>query len=226
MKPVMILSLLIALQAKANVFSPIQQGQIPVGDQPKVVQPQIENPELFKGKVVAILASHGVEESEITFPYNYLVQRGAQVEILVPNWSANGVTATRFLAPSLFVKATRTFQQARGRSYDLLVLTGGAWNAQVVRTDEDALAIVRSQHLQNRPIAAICAGTSILINAGLTRNLIMTGSPVVKLDLQNSGAKFQDSAVVISQKIVTSRTPDDLEAFVFGIKQVLTAQTR
>lgn len=210
-----------ALQSQADVFSPINAQQIPRGTPPKVTQPPVENPNLFRGQSVAILASHGVEESEIRFPYTYLVSRGAHVDILVPSWTPQGITASQFLMPSLFVKATGTFQQALRKKYDLIILTGGAWNAQVVRSDNEALTLIRN-HYQNRgPIAAICAGTSVLINAGLAKGLMMTGSPVVRLDLQNAGAVYQDKPLVTNKGIATSRSPDDLEYFVVGIRQLL-----
>ena len=112
-------------------------------------------PSLFSGKHVAILASHGVEESEITFPYEYLISRGAQVDILVPSWASDGITAVRYLKPTLWVKATGTFKQAIGVRYDLLVLTGGAWNAQVVRSDSDAVTLISEHYKQGFPICSV-----------------------------------------------------------------------
>jgi protease I len=204
-----------------SIFSQINSQQIPQGTPPKVQQPPVESSQLFQGKRVAILASHGVEESEIVFPYMYLSQRGAQVDILVPDWTPEGIVASRFLMPSLFVKATGTFSQGLQVKYDLLVLTGGAWNAQVVRSDDKALNLVRAQYQKGLPLAAICAGSSILINAGLTRGNKLTGSPVIKQDLINAGANYQNIPLVIDRKLVTSRSPDDLGYFVQGLKYLL-----
>lgn len=212
---------LVTLQAKADIFSPVNAQQVPRGTPPKVTQPRVEDPNMFRGKTVAILASHGVEESEIRFPYNYLVARGANVEVLVPSWTANGITASQFLMPSVFVKASATFKQALSRKYDLIVLTGGAWNAQVVRSDSEALTLIRNHYRARGPIAAICAGTSVLIDAGLARGLTMTGSPVVRPDLKNAGANYLDQPLVADKGIITSRSPDDLEYFVTGLRKIL-----
>lgn len=210
-----------AVQARADIFSPVNAQQVPRGTPPKVRLPPVESPNLFRGKNVAILASHGVEESEIRFPYAYLTSRGANVEVLVPSWTPNGITASQFLMPSAFVQASGTFKQGLTKKYDLIILTGGAWNAQVVRTDEEALALIRNHYRNRGPIAAICAGTSVLINAGLTRGLTMTGSPPVRQDLQNAGAYYQDKPLVADKGIVTSRSPDDLEYFVIGLRGIL-----
>jgi protease I len=170
---------------------------------------------------VAILASNGVEESEITFPYEYLKNLGAKVEIIVPSWTKEGIVASKYLKPTLWVKADATFTEATVRKYDLLVLTGGAWNSQVVRSDAEALRLIK-QHYQNKgPIAAICAGSIVLVDAGLSKNQTMTGSPIVRIDLENSGAHYLDQPLVISENIATSRSPNDLEYFVTGIKTLL-----
>lgn len=191
---------------------------------PPVTQPRVEDPQLFRGKTVAILASHGVEESEITFPYRYLLDRGAKVDILVPGWTPEGIITSRFLKPSLFVKASGTFAKPASARYDLIVLTGGAWNAQVVRTDNDALELVRRQYQSGGRLAAICAGTTVLINAGLAEGLTMTGSPPVRLDLENAGADYHDVPAILSGQILTGRAPNDLVEFVERIREQLTGR--
>jgi len=204
-----------------NVLSPIKESQIPAGDPYAVTQPAVESPNLLKGKKVAIVVSHGVEETEMSFPYTYLTQRGAEVEVLVPSWTPTGVTAVAFLKPTLWVKASGTFAQGLDRNYDLVVLLGGAWNAQVVRSDSDALKLVRRQYDAGLPLAAICAGTSVLIDAGIAKDTRLTGSPTVKIDLINAGARFVNEAAVVDRNLLTSRDPNDLPAFVQGIKAQL-----
>jgi protease I len=88
----------------------------------------------------------------------------------------------------------------------------------VVRTDDDALKLIQTHYAARRPIAAICAGTIVLVNAGLSRGLLMTGSPPVSKDLQNSGARYVDNAAVFDRGILTSRSPDDLAHFVTGLR--------
>lgn len=205
----------------SSLFSPIQDSQVPSGMAYDIHLPVARDPLQFQGKRVAILASHGVEESEIVFPVEYLEQRGATVEVLVPEWSKEGIIASQFLKPSLFVKGTKTFAEGIGTDYDLVVLTGGAWNVQVVRNDKAAIDLVKSQVSKNRPLAAICAGTTVLINAGLAQNLVMTGSPAVRIDLENAGAHYIDQATVVAGKILTSRTPNDLPEFVQAFDRLI-----
>ncbi len=202
-------------------FQPVRPDQVPSGIEYQYQQPPITNPELLKGKRVAILASHGVEELEFTAPYSYLTAQGATVDVLVPSWTPEGVVASRFLQPTLFIKATATFAQALGKNYDLLVLTGGAWNAQVVRGDNEALTLIIQHYNQGKAIGAICAGTVVFVNAGIARGLTMTGSPPVQQDLINAGANFIDQSLVITGNIATSRSPYDAEDFVRGLRYLL-----
>jgi len=218
----LLLMALLSVPLMANdVISPIQDYQIPAGDPYAVTQPAVESADLFRGKKVAILVSHGVEETEMVFPFTYLTDRGADVEILVPSWTPRGVSAVQFLKPTLFVKATATFAQGWNRHYDLVVILGGAWNAQVVRGDADALKLVRRQYDEGLPLAAICAGTSVLIDAGIAKGTRLTGSPTVKIDLINAGAEFVNEAAVWDRNLLTSRDPNDLPAFVQGLKTQL-----
>ncbi|MBK7962029.1 MAG: DJ-1/PfpI family protein [Bdellovibrionales bacterium] len=205
-----------------DIFSPVKDTQVPSGLEYPVKQPTITDPNLFKGKHVAILASHGVEESEITYPYEFLIRRGATVDILVPEWTKEGIVASKFLKPTLFVKASSTFNEAMAKNYDLLILTGGAWNAQVVRSDSQALDLVSKHFHRGRALAAICAGSSILINAGISKGRTLTGSPVIRTDLENSGAHYIDQAKVINGNLLTSRSPNDLPEFVEGLQQLLS----
>lgn len=205
----------------AGTFEPIRIDQIPSGIPLTMEQPIVEDVEMFKGKRVGILASHGVEESEITYPYEYLTTRGATVDVIVPEWTPEGVSAVQYLKPTLWVKASLTFRKAKEVRYDLLVLTGGAWNAQVVRTDDDALSFISDHYKTGLPIAAICAGTALLINTGIAKDRLLTGSPTVAVDLVNAGAKYIDEALVNEDRLVTSRYPDDLPQFVIGIRKLL-----
>ena len=208
----------------ADVFESVHPTQVPSGIPYSAVQPPVEDPTLFAGKRVGILASHGVEESEIVFPYTFLVERGANVEVLTPEWAPDGIVASQFLKPTLFVKSSRTFRNAPTVTYDLLILTGGAWNAQVVRSDSDALNLIKAHYGAGRPVAAICAGTSILIDAGIAHGQHLTGSPVVAVDLRNAGAIFSDEPAVFGNHLLTSRSPNDLPEFVKGIQELLLKQ--
>lgn len=202
-------------------YQPIRPDQVPSGTNYEYHQLPISDSQLLRGKRVAILASHGVEELEFLAPYEYLTQMGATVEVIVPSWTPEGIVASRFLQPTLFIKATATFAQALHQNYDLLVLTGGAWNAQVVRSDIEALTLIIQHYNQGKPIGAICAGTVALINAGIANGLTMTGSPPVQTDLINAGARFVNQSLVITGNIATSRSPEDAADFVRGLRYLL-----
>lgn len=216
--------LLTSTFAKASPFDPVKPEQVPSGDPYAIIQPPVEDTQVFAGKNIAILASHGVEEDEIVFPYEYLLARSATVDIVTPNWATDGIVVSRFLKPSLFARSTTTFEHALKNQYDLLILTGGAWNTQVVRSDIDALKMISTHWKSGLPVAAICTGTAILINAGIARGQKLTGSPVVATDLINAGARFVDKPAVFGDHLLTSRTPNDLPQFVDGIYQLLTKE--
>lgn len=187
------------------------------------VQPGVENETLFAGKNVAFLVSHGVQESELTFPLDYLIARGANVEILAPDWIEDKVTLVKFLRPTNFLNVDKSFSEAlQGKQYDLIVLAGGAWNVQVVRKDEKALKLIKEHCGAGLPIAAVCAGSQILITAGLANERNLTGTSSVRLDLENAGAIYVDQPVVRDGQLLTGRGPDDLEEFVEGLGSLLT----
>ena len=127
----------------SNLF---ETQQVPIGAVYAVSQPPVEDARLFSGKRVAILVAHGVEESGISFPDDYLTQRGAQVDLLIPAsaWTGArpGVAAVQYLEPTFLGHGDQHFPRAQGTHYDPLVLTCGAWNAQVVRSDADALKLI------------------------------------------------------------------------------------
>jgi len=216
--------LLTSLGATAAQFSKVQAGQVPSGMPYNIKMPPVLDKNQFVGKRVAILASHGVEEPELTLPYQYLTERGAQVDIVVPSWTPQGIVISLFLMPHLWVTADKTFGTAMNENYDLLVLTGGAWNSQVVKSDTEALQLINKHYAAGRPLAAICAGTEVLISAGLVQGLTVTGPSYARTNLANAGALVQDRPAVISDGILTSRDPNDTPSFVAGIGHLLSRE--
>jgi len=97
--------------------------------------------------------------------------------------------------------------------YDAIVLPGGQINPDLLRTDKDALALIRSFSDAGKTVAAICHAPWLLIETGIAKGRKMTGYTSIKTDLINAGAVFEDSAVVTDNGVITSRNPDDLEAF-------------
>ncbi|HLE10895.1 MAG: hypothetical protein A2504_09410 [Bdellovibrionales bacterium RIFOXYD12_FULL_39_22] len=213
---------LLSLSTFAAQFSKVQADQVPSGMPYNIKMPPVTDRDQFTGKRIAILASHGVEEPEITLPYQYLTERGAQVDIVVPSWTPQGIVISLFLMPHLWVTADKTFTTATNETYDLLILTGGAWNSQVVKSDSEALQLINKHYAAGRPLAAICAGTEVLISAGLIKGLTVTGPSYARTNLVNAGAIVQDHPAVISDGILTSRDPNDIPSFVAGIDYLLS----
>ena len=207
--------------AQHSVFSPVNFKDVPAGLSYTAIQPSVNDPEQFKGKRVAIIAAHGVQESELTFPYQFLKARGASVDIVAPSWSEGRVLLVQYLKPTLWIKASETFQSASKKDYDLIVLTGGAWNSTVVRSDAQALQLIRAHFALGKPLAAICSASQILIDAGIAKDRNLTGTSSVKIDLIHAGANYVDKPVVIDNHLITSRNPDDLVAFVTAIAEQL-----
>ncbi|RAV99103.1 type 1 glutamine amidotransferase domain-containing protein [Pseudochryseolinea flava] len=160
---------------------------------------------------VAILTEHGFEQSELVSPREALEKAGVTVDVISPQetevkaWD-NGEWGIR-------VKVDKVLDQANPDDYDGLVLPGGVLNPDKLRTNSQAVEFVRRMYVSGKPIAAICHGPQTLINAGVVEGKEMTSYPSVKADLVNAGAKWVDHDVVVDQGLVTSRSPEDLEAF-------------
>lgn len=163
------------------------------------------------GKRVAILATHGFEESELKSPKAALEQAGAEVHVVSPesgtikgwkdgNWS--GV-----------VKVDRTLDEAKADDYDALVLPGGVINPDQLRQDQRAVDLVRDFFDANKPVGAICHGPWMLVEADVVEGRKVTSYASIETDLRNAGANWVDQEVVVDDGLVTSRTPADLPAF-------------
>ena len=210
-----------AARAEDSVFSTAHPKEVPAGLSYTASQPPVDDPKQFKGKRIAILAAHGVQESELVFPYQFLKARGATIDIVAPSWSEGRVLMVQYLKPTLWVKASESFQSAAQKSYDVFVLTGGAWNSTVDRSDVDALKFIRTYFASGKPLAAICSAAQILIDSGIAKDRMLTGTHAVKIDLVNAGATYFDKPVVVDDNLITSRNPDDLVAFVTAIADAL-----
>ncbi|AWH85715.1 protease [Flavobacterium album] len=162
-------------------------------------------------KKVAILATNGFEESELKSPKEYLEQQGWTADIVslksgtIKAW-ANGNWSGEY-------KVDKTLDEVSSGDYHALVLPGGVINPDQLRRSEDAIAFVKSFFDEKKPVAAICHGPQILINAEVVDGRELTSFPSVKKDLINAGANWVDKEVVVDNGLVTSRTPDDLPAF-------------
>jgi len=162
-------------------------------------------------KKIAILATHGFEESELKSPKEYLEQQGWTAEIISPESGSIRSWADKNWGPDYTVDTV--LDQANAADYDALVLPGGVMNPDQLRLNEQALTFVRAFFEAGKPVAAICHGPQILISAGVVKGRTLTSFPSVKTDLVNAGAQWIDQEVVTDNGLVTSRTPADLPAF-------------
>jgi len=184
--------------------------------------------EKLKGKKVAILATDGFEQVELTEPKRLLEKAGAKVSIVAPhNTQKPGeIRGWNMKEWGESVKVDVSLDSAKAEAYDGLVLPGGQINPDKLRLEPKAIAFIRAFGAADKPIAAICHGPWTLIDAGLVKGKKVTSWPSLKIDLTNAGAHWQDAQVVLDGRIITSRKPDDIPAFVDALIEQLAASSR
>ena len=165
----------------------------------------------LEGKKVAILATDGFEQSELESPRDALRETGAQPTVVSPK--ADSIRGWSGGEWGDSVDVDVALEKADPADYAALVLPGGVLNPDALRTDDRAVDFVRHFVDTGKPIGAICHGPWTLIDAGGVKGRKVTSWPSVRTDLQNAGAKWEDSEVVVDKGLVTSRKPDDLPAF-------------
>ena len=164
-----------------------------------------------KGKKVAILTENGFEEVELTSPMNALEQAGAEVHVISPQ--QDKVKAWNEDNWGIEVPVDKDLDSANPEDYDMLLLPGGVMNPDTLRTNKKAVAFAQHFLEQGKPLAAICHGPQTLIETGMLDGRTMTSYPSLQTDLKNAGVDWVDKEVVVDNGLVTSRNPDDLEAF-------------
>lgn len=165
----------------------------------------------LRGRKVAILTEDGFEEIELTSPKDALELAGAIVHIVSPQREtvrsmSKGEWKSEF-------PVDVPLDEASPEGYDALLIPGGVVNPDALRTNEAALRFVRHFFDTSKPVAAICHGPQVLINAQEVEGRAMTSVDAIEIDLRNAGALWEDSEVVVDRGLVTSRTPEDLPAF-------------
>ncbi len=160
---------------------------------------------------VAILSTNGFEQSELMSPRDHLLANDVEVDIVSPE--AGTIKGWKDGSWGDSVKVDVTLEDAKASDYDALVLPGGVINPDALRINEKALAFTRDFFTQHKPVAAICHGPWVLINAEVVKGRRMTSYPSIRADLENAGALWEDSEVVVDQGLVTSRSPKDLDVF-------------
>lgn len=168
------------------------------------------------GKTVAFLLTDGFEDSELTSPWNTVVEAGGTAHLIAPEKGT--VTGKKGHTQDV----DRVMSEVDPASYDALVLPGGTGNADHLRMDEDAVAFARHFGTEGKPVAVICHGAWILTDADVLAGRRMTSYPSLKTDLRNAGATWVDEEVVVDSWLVSSRTPADLDAFNREMTEVIS----
>lgn len=167
--------------------------------------------EKLQGKTVAILATDGFEQSELEQPRRALDEAGAKTRLVSPKGGRIRAWATDGFGDEFDVDVA--LDQADPAVFDALVLPGGVMNPDRLRMDPRAVAFVRSFFAAGKPVAAICHGPWMLVEADVVEGRKVTSYPSIRRDLINAGANWVDEAVVCDRGLVTSRKPDDLPQF-------------
>ncbi|HET9152889.1 MAG TPA: type 1 glutamine amidotransferase domain-containing protein [Solirubrobacterales bacterium] len=166
----------------------------------------------LQGKKIAFLtANEGVEQVELVEPLKAVRDAGAEAELLAPE--AGEVQAFNHLDMAETFEVDRAVGEADAGEYDGLVLPGGVANPDQLRTKPEALEFVRGFFAAGKPVGVICHGPWTLIDAGVAEGRTLTSWPSLETDLRNAGANWVDEEVHVDQGLVSSRKPDDLEAF-------------
>ena len=164
---------------------------------------------------ILIMATNGFEQSELEVPLHKLKDAGATVHVAtldgekIKGWDQKDWGGT--------IKADLAIKDVKTGDYDALVLPGGQINPDLLRVEDDVISRIRQFVKDGKTVAAICHAPWLLMEAGVVKGRDMTSYHSIKTDMINAGANWKDEKVVVSNGIVTSRKPDDLEAFVSKI---------
>ncbi|AZA09580.1 type 1 glutamine amidotransferase domain-containing protein [Corynebacterium pseudopelargi] len=161
----------------------------------------------LNNKTIAVIATDGFEDSELTSPLEAVKEAGASVKVVTPNAEAiEGKNGTK-------VDADLSTAEAATQEFDGIILPGGTGNSDHIRMDEHAVALVKQHVEAGKPLGAICHAAWILTDADVLKGRTITSYPSLQTDLRNAGASWVDEEVVEDRGLVSSRTPDDLPAF-------------
>jgi protease I len=177
-------------------------------------------PSQLSGRKVAFLATDGVEEVELTAPWNALKQAGAEVKLV--SETPGEIQAVNHDQKGGRFPVDAEVSKVSARDFDALVLPGGVANPDKLRTNKGAVNFVREFMEADKPVAAICHGPWLLVEADAVRGRTITSWPSLETDVKNAGGAWVDKPVQLDQKLLTSRKPDDLPAFCAQLVELLT----
>ncbi len=165
----------------------------------------------LQGKKIAIVATDGFEQVELTEPKKALEAAGATVDVISPKARRNQGMESHRLGRQH--QGGQDLDEAKPADYDGLVLPGGQINPDKLRIEPKAVAFVTEFFNSGRPIGAICHGPWMLVEAGVVKKKTLTSWPSMRTDIHNAGGHWVDEEVVTDQNLTTSRKPDDFPAF-------------
>lgn len=174
----------------------------------------MDEEEKLRGKRIALLATNEFEDSELVKPLEAVEAAGAEVDIIAPkDGHIVGKHATK-------IDVTKRIDEVTAEEYDALLLPGGVANPDTLRMDPAAVNFVRAFFDAGKPVGAICHAPWLLVEAEVVEGKTVTSWPSLKTDLLNAGAAWVDEEVVVEEGLVTSRSPDDLPAFIEQVLEV------
>lgn len=193
------------------------------------------NPDLLKGKRIAICCTNGVEEVEILGAHRWLSEHGATVHIVAPKAgplppsygvkmppiAETHVLAIRLMENGGWLKIDQYLETAKASDYDAVILPGGCWNPDFLRADKNAIAFVQAMDKAKKQVCAICHGPWVLVSARMLKGKKATAVWNIHIDLENAGATVLDEPCVVDGNLITARFPYDLPRMTQALVQQL-----
>ena len=176
--------------------------------------------EVLQGRKIAFLAADGVEQVELTRPWEVL--RAAGATLCLVSVERGRIQAVNDMDKADTFEVDKTAAEIHARDYDALVIPGGVMSPDTLRMDKDAVRLVREFMEMNYPVAAVCHGPWLLVEAGAVKGRTLTSWPSLRTDIENAGGEWVDKMVQVDQRLVTSRKPEDLPAFCAKIVEVFS----
>jgi protease I len=167
--------------------------------------------ETLAGKRIAIIAADMVEQVELVEPRKALEKAGATTELI--SMKPGEIQGFNHYDRADKHKVDKTAEEVDASDYDGLLIPGGVGNPDTMRTEENLVQFTRDFFQQGKPVAAICHGPWMLVEAGVARDRTVTSWPSLQTDIRNAGGNWVDQEVVVDQRLITSRKPDDIPAF-------------